>query len=313
MTEHKNQHFIPVSYLKAWCDSNTPPNYTPYVWTFTKDGKTCKNKAPVNIFKENNMYTINCTEVGRKLVLEKGLSELEGRFAKLRRDKLNRGKKLTDEDKFLLCVFMSALQSRTRVYRTHLREQWGKALKMMEIMKEWAKTATPEQKRAMARSTNNSNLTLSYNDIKELYENPLQNSVPSIIETVSPLFFVLDLAILRTNDGVGFITSDNPCLWFDPESHKRLPLYQQPALVYKTVEITMPISPNQLVFLNRQGINGYIGTKQPIVDELNRRIRFYANEYIIVNKKKLKQYWFQNKKPQHPGSISNSSSKLAFF
>ena len=40
--EHKDQHFIPQGYLKAWCDPTTPEGQEPYVWRFTKCQATRK-------------------------------------------------------------------------------------------------------------------------------------------------------------------------------------------------------------------------------------------------------------------------------
>src|SRR5713101_5619201 len=64
----------------------------------------------------------------------------------------------------------------------------------------------------------------------------------------------LDFAVLSTTDDIGFITSDHPCVWHDPEGYKRPPMYQSPGLIYETIQITLPISPEQCIFLNRQGI-----------------------------------------------------------
>ena len=38
--EHKKQHWVPESYLTAWCDPGTPADQEPYVWRFSKDGVT---------------------------------------------------------------------------------------------------------------------------------------------------------------------------------------------------------------------------------------------------------------------------------
>ena len=78
MAHHKTQHYIPACYLKAWCDEKTPKGHTPYVWVFDADGSNSRRKAPENIFHESDMYTIECEDGNRDLVLEHGLSQLEG-------------------------------------------------------------------------------------------------------------------------------------------------------------------------------------------------------------------------------------------
>ena len=48
--KHGKQHFVPQSYLRAWCDPETPDGQEPYVWRFAKDGTDARRKAPENIF-----------------------------------------------------------------------------------------------------------------------------------------------------------------------------------------------------------------------------------------------------------------------
>lgn len=81
MTEHKRQHYIPSSYLKAWCDPSTPSGQTPYVWRFSKDGNQNNKEVPQKIFYETDMYTIYTQDGERDLTLEYNLSRVEGEFS----------------------------------------------------------------------------------------------------------------------------------------------------------------------------------------------------------------------------------------
>ena len=105
-----------------------------------------------------------------------------------------------------------------------------------------------------------------------------------LITAVTPNLCVLDFAVFTADDEIGFITSDNPCVWFDPEAYKRPPLLRVPALVYESIEITLPISPQQCLYFNRHNINGYIDVNQQMVDVINKRTRFYCGEYFVVRK-----------------------------
>ena len=87
--EYKNQHWIPASYLSAWCDPNIPEGQTPYVWLFSKDGKTSQHKAPKNIFRESEMYTIHHLDGSRNLELEHALQDLETCFIRIKNNKLS--------------------------------------------------------------------------------------------------------------------------------------------------------------------------------------------------------------------------------
>jgi len=80
---NKRQHFVPTSYLKAWCDPNTPPGQTPYVWVHTADGSDKKRRAPENILSEADYYTFHKASGERDLFLERYLGSVESTFPAL--------------------------------------------------------------------------------------------------------------------------------------------------------------------------------------------------------------------------------------
>jgi hypothetical protein len=84
----------------------------------------------------------------------------------------------------------------------------------------------------------------------------LQKILLPMVTSMTPLRCKLDMAFFETDDEIGFITSDHPCVWTDPQGYKRPPLYREPALMYKTIELTMPISPRHCVLLNRSSLSG---------------------------------------------------------
>jgi hypothetical protein len=123
--EHGKQHWIPQSYLSAWCDPGTPENHTRYVWVFPKASGEGRRKAPQNVFWETDMYTIRTGEEGRDLRLERGLSGLESDFAALRREKLEEHADLDAPDEIILAAFVAAMQARSRQQREHWRSQFS--------------------------------------------------------------------------------------------------------------------------------------------------------------------------------------------
>jgi hypothetical protein len=294
---HRKQHFVPVCYLKAWCDPNTPKSQTPYVWIFDKDGTNARRKAPENILHETDMYTVKMPGGDRDLVLERGLQQLETEFSRIRKHKLKSHCPLDKADHFLLCAFIAATHARTRAMREHQKEQWERPLRMMEKMMKWAETATPEQKEQAATIVppGTSDPGLDYHQVKALCENPIPNMLIPSIQTVTPLLCRLNFTIFETDDDIGFITSDNPCFWFDAEAYKRPPLYQSPALIYESIEITLPVSPHQCICLHRRdsGISAYIKATPLAVDELNKRTRFSTDQHFIVCSNETKTSWFQ--------------------
>jgi hypothetical protein len=119
--KHKRQHYIPASYLRAWCDPHCPENETPYVWMFSKDGSEVKKKAPKNIFFERDLYTVIDDNEQRNVELEALLASLESSFSKLRSEKLDQMLPLSSDEHLLLCTFVAAMRERTLA----MEEQWA--------------------------------------------------------------------------------------------------------------------------------------------------------------------------------------------
>ncbi len=292
MPSHKKQHFVPQCYLKAWCDPNTPAGQEPDGWRFNKDGSDARGKAPENIFHETDLYTIHRADGKRDLVLEHGLAGLESEFVAVRDAKLAQRKKITVREHAMLCAFIAAAQARTPTQRDHLGGQWAKLLEEMEHMREGARTATPEQKRAAGSIASGSGPSLGYEDVKRLAEKPMETMLVPLVQGGTPLLMRLDCLVLTTSAEPGFITSDYPCVWFDPEAYKRPPFYQAPALIYESIEISLPVSPHQLILLNRRGLSGYLDVPEPMIDEFNRRTRFHCSEYFVSSSNATKPIWF---------------------
>jgi uncharacterized protein DUF4238 len=293
MPPHSKQHFVPQSYLKAWCDPAMPEGQEPYVWRFEKDGTDPRRKAPENIFHERDIYTIRGADGGRDLVLEHGLKGLEDWFVGIRDTKLSKREELTPEEWLQLCAFIAAAHTRTPTQRDHIGAMWGEALKKADHMKKWAKTATPQQKRAAASlPRSRSDKSFSYEEVKAMAERPMEMMLVPMIQTMAPLLARLDGIVLETDDVQGFITSDYPCVWFDPEASKRPPLYQGVGLVYQSVEITLPISPRQLIMLNRRRVSGFAKVDGRWVDEMNRRTRFHCSKHFVSNTNATRPIWF---------------------
>lgn len=101
----------------------------------------------------------------------------------------------------------------------------------------------------------------------------------------------MHIVVLRTDEPVGFITSDDPCVWMDPDANTRPPLLRSPNVRSRDFELTMPISPQQIVMLNWQ-ISAYATANQQIVDELNRRTRYHCDETFIVCRNETRDAWF---------------------
>lgn len=302
MTKHKRQHFIPQSYLSSWLDPSTPENYEPYVWIVDKRDLSVSKKAPKNIFYETDLYTITDPLGNRDLRLEHGLSQLEGLFVSLVRNKINNHLPISNEDALVLAAFVSAMHARTPARAEETLPFWQEALDKIEAISKWAEGATQEQLEHMSRvmaPMDESGQFLTKENIEEVVQSPLTSLLPSEISVGVELLSKLDILIIETSTKPGFITSDNPCVWHDPEGYTRPFPYQGPALIYPSIEITLPISPSNMLMLNRRGHNGYLSLSEfgPLVDmqivsNANKRTCSRATESIIVNKGLILWDWF---------------------
>jgi len=147
LVEHKKQHYVPRSYLAAWCDPDTPPDQEPYVWRCLKDGSVCQRKAPQNIFHETDMYTLHMPDGSRDLRLERGLAGLEGSFVTIRSEKLDARVELSPTDRVMLLAFIAAMGFRTPKQRDHWKAQGQNVVDMMNKMRDAVMKMTPEQRK----------------------------------------------------------------------------------------------------------------------------------------------------------------------
>jgi len=304
---HKAQHYIAKGYTRAWCDPGKADNEEPYVWLFDRDGPTPESpgKRKANIFWESEMYTITPANdpQGRDLSLEHGLGRIERDFCAVRRDFIEPALPLGKRERAILLAFAACSQFRTPGFREHTRSQWNRVLAMGRKVEAHMRTATLEQKAAMARissaGTSGVENSMTMEQVQRIVDTPLQTVLASHVRTAVPLLQRLThLTILCTDSTPGFITSDEPVVWFDPESYRRPPLYRGPALMYETVEITMPISPTRMMFLGRQNSDwpeymnlDALDLNNFLLDDLNRRTCRYAREKVVVSRNEFRRIW----------------------
>ncbi|MGM0652618.1 MAG: DUF4238 domain-containing protein, partial [Bacillota bacterium] len=247
-----------------------------------------------NIFHETDMYTIERKDGVRILTLEHGLSGLESKFSKMR-EKLLRKQILAEEERLVILAFIAATFSRTKQQRNHLKDQWGELADLGQGMKDGILKASPEHREKMAsvgRLTSDGKKGLSLSEVKEIANQPMQKMLYISIKVQLELFLPMNLSFLLTENSPGFITSDAPCVWFDPEAYKKPAFYRLPGVADRNIEITLPLSPNIMALLSWRSCDTYINLDGKDVDNLNRRTRVHADEYIVVNCNYVNETWF---------------------
>jgi hypothetical protein len=121
-----------------------------------------------------------------------------------------------------------------------------------------------------------------------------QQIITSALEIETPLLFQMQMAVFVTDRELGFITSDSPCVWFNPKLHTYPPFYRSPGLGQQDIEVTLPLSPQHLLFIShRQSATFYLDIEERYVDEANRSTRFHCDEEFVSWKGETRPYWFE--------------------
>jgi len=105
----------------------------------------------------------------------------------------------------------------------------------------------------------------------------------------------MHLVIIGTNSS-SFITSDSPCIWVNTEIHKLPPFYRHIGLGQKETEVTLPISPAQILLISWDDQkDGYLELNDnQAVEEYNRRMGCLCDKYCISNSNIRKDIWFNS-------------------
>ncbi len=301
--ENKDQHWIARGYTRAWRDPNTPQGA--YVWVMPADGPTAerpaKYSAPKSIFTEADMYTIVGADGARDLTIEHGLGKLEGDFCDVRKKFIEPMKPLGGRERAIVCGFAAATQFRTPTYRDHMRGQWQPILDKMRRLEARHKADADQGVSRKWRppplsSVGSDRPGMSMADVEAIVNTPLQATMPPLVRMTTPELLKMTFTILHTKRTPGFITSDQPCVWFDPEAVKRPRLFQRVGLMWPSLQITLPISPTKMLILTRQDWPEYFDIDEGdapgvLVDELNRLTCRHAEALIVVNRNEYRAHW----------------------
>jgi hypothetical protein len=142
---------------------------------------------------------------------------------------------------------------------------------------------------------------MSLEDVRKITASPMEHTLRGHFDAVLPLLSLMRCTVLCTQDQIGFITSDMPVTWFDPYGYKKPPVFSAPRFADPFLQITMPISPGQLLVLDHHDndVRGdheieYVDASDDLVTEMNRRIRFHCHRKFVVRRKFTRPIWFDH-------------------
>jgi hypothetical protein len=267
------------------------------VWVFDKGTREGKKRAPKNIFREPHLYSFPAGAPNR-YDLETKLSQLEGKFRRIRDERLAKHKPLSTTDFVSFMAFVAAMHSRTPRMRDHHQEQWRHALDMMEDLDAAMKRATPAEREAQARmprlpgSTSGPSLNIA--QVRSMVAYPMLSMFYPFFAAELKGYCKMQMTVLCTTPASPFITSDAPVAWFDPRVQGRQGIYAAVGLRNATVEVTMPLSPRQLLLLTWRapGPEMYVDIQDGVVQELNRRALAFSDKQFVSCNSSTHDRWF---------------------
>lgn len=273
--KNKKQHVIPNCYLKSWCDPRTPAGQSPYIWRISRDGTEKKNKSPEKSFTASDRYTLKMPNGDRHLVIETTLARIENDFMQVLA-RIRRRDNLTALDRARLCIFTAAMHTRTIAMGDHWK---ATQQELHDVVRNLEKQhdAPPTTSLQTAR----------------MVEYAAQHLIAMGIDVEAPLLFEMPMTIMVTTDELGFITSDAPCVWFNPQLYKLPPFYRSPGLAQRDIEVTLPLTPRHLLLISHRNNPLYIDVEQNAVDEGNRMRRFHCDKEFVSWKGETRPYWFE--------------------
>lgn len=158
--------------------------------------------------------------------------------------------------------------------------------------------AAPEQRKQMSTALSSPHVdneeSMSMEDVQRMVEQPIQSSLSANVVTAAPFLREMRFLILEVTGSDYFITSDNPCIWFDPASYQDPRPIGAGGLISPTMEITLPLSPRHMVFYGNELLASgvYMPIDHLMIQNLNKRTRLFADQYFISNGSTLNPKWF---------------------
>lgn len=283
---HTDQHIIPKCYLKAWEDktllneATNQPYKVPHIWIHDKSNSATDHFPVKTNFTQEDFYTVYDENGERDLAIEHALDKVEVKFNWIRDNKLLKNELLDVQEHREVCLFIATMHSRTVSRIEHFSNMFKPLQEKFESMMEFAKTASKDELKRMALSASDNSSKISSEELNQIVEHPLENVMVPVVDELANELLDLEFAVFCTKDSIGFITSDNPCVWYDSVIQN----FQSPGLNSESIEIILPVSPSHCILLNKK-IKGYIDvdTNPDTINQINQLIVEHSENKLISN------------------------------
>ncbi|WP_336981075.1 DUF4238 domain-containing protein [Altererythrobacter fulvus] len=288
--EHRNQHWIPEVYSRAWCDPNRPG----IIHRYNSDGKYVDWRPVKRVFSQDDLYTIYGEAGERDVRVEtEFLHARETAFGRIR-PKLENGDELTEIEHAELLIFVASLHRRSPEARDHWQRFMDQVLKVGDDMDRHLKALPPDERREVAKglrsiSSSNDSTSISLEDWRKKTAAQFGEWLPNHMFIEAKAMTGMGMVVLQASADAGqFITSDSPVTWWDYEN----PPGHRLGIGHPTIEVTLPISPSTCI-LFRHGDAGTYQLNAEGVAEINHRTLHGCREFFIANSPNVVVEWHQ--------------------
>ena len=276
----KRHHTVPKCYLENFAAEDG------FVWVLDTKDNIFKIK-PENILVENHFYTVTLKNGDKSLLVEDTLANIEGAYTTIFRDKLSKDEFLTVNERATVAIFIAALFLRTQPYREGTRNMFQRLKNSMEEWKKQFETIPRDKRMASVMPSNGESITIEeVTDHLENFKEQHSISVLTQLPEVAQIIFDMKWSIWKSQ-GTKFVTSDDPVVLLRPEAIKKYgarAIGSQPGLLYKDVELTLPLSKDRLLLagwiLKK---DSYISVENELVDSMNHRTITGSSKKVVTS------------------------------
>lgn len=297
--DHKRHHWVPKSYLDAWLDPNASPG-NGQVWVFSKDGTLRNPSATVNLFRKRDLYTRRRQDGSRDLSVETGLLHcVETNFVPVR-EKVARREPLTDAERLHLCAFVATMLGRplsvAKSVAGAFQDLKGQIDKIAtSLHKQFGDPEDPDPLASLKQDP-------LYAEIAEMVSEPAPAWVAGAAQVYLPVLARMRLTMLRTNDSIGFITSDSPCMLRDADVGSYPPFFRSPQIGSPKAEVTLPLSPGLCVHFSWGGKEADLTVAAETLGLVNALTCAASAQHVVVCRNEFRPDWQRFTKPTQAGS-----------
>lgn len=286
MSKKKRTHYIPRFYLSGFVD----PLNDPYLWIYDKQSTDVRKAGARDIAIQKRYYSFT-TSTGKtdSESFEDAFAQLEGDTATVFKS-ISNMKSLDPKKRIIFATFLALMAVRVPSFRTNAEKA------VEEILENIGRKIASNQKTFQSwiqrfKGETGTNIEMSLDTLRELF---LQDNwkvkvdpqislqmIPEIAESIARIFYDMNWCFLRAPGNHKFITSDNPVFHLDPK--RPLGLLHGMGILDRNIEVTFPVSRDQVFLGTWNGSKGYGTIDSPGVKAINRRMVIMALRFVFAS------------------------------